>query len=188
MKELLNENHILKKGISNITSQEDTNAVQIPSVKKSFKKAFECNKCLKVLSSKTNLLRHMRSVHHGVKPFQCDQCLKSFTQKSNLKRHINLHTKQSSKIDQAATSITNSTHFRPRQDQKLLTCVYCPKTFRLVTDLKDHLWLHNQEKPFCCAMCPQRFTHMEHMLKHENLHQVNYFDNQHFVKKRKSHI
>ena len=56
------QDHILKKDISIITtSQDDTNTVYIPSVK-----AFEYDKCFKVLSSKTNLLRHIRSVHYGM--------------------------------------------------------------------------------------------------------------------------
>ena len=187
LKELLDQDHVMKKDIPNIaTSQEDTNAICIPSMKKSFMKAFECNKCLKILSSKTNLLRHIRSVHDGVKPFQCDQCSKSFTQKSNLRRHLNLHTKLSSKIDKTAHVVNTSTH--PHEDKKMLTCVYCPEKFRIITDLKDHLWLHNQEKPFACDMCPQRFTHKEHMVKHKKLHQVNHFGNQPSVKKRKSHI
>ena len=187
MKEFLEQDHALERNISYIpTSYNDNKDIQIPVVNKSYKKALECNKCLKVLSSKTNLLRHIRSVHHGLKPFQCDQCIKSFTQKSDLKRHLNLHTKQSSKIDNAALSSTNNTH--PHREQKLFKCVYCPKKFILITDLKDHLWLHNQEKPFACDVCPQRFIHKEHMLKHKNLHLINHFENKPFVKKRKSHI
>ena len=78
MQEFPNKNDVFKNGISDALSHDDS-SVEIPAVNKSYTKAFECKKCHKVLSSKSSLLRHLRQVHHGVRPFQCEQCLKSFT-------------------------------------------------------------------------------------------------------------
>ena len=83
MLEFPEKNDVFKNGISDALSHDDS-SVQIPAVNKSYTKAFECKKCVKVLSSKSSLLRHLRQVHHGVRPFQCEQCLKSFTQKITL--------------------------------------------------------------------------------------------------------
>ncbi|CAL4121149.1 unnamed protein product, partial [Meganyctiphanes norvegica] len=56
-----------------------------------FKKGFQCDICLKILSSKSNLKIH-QNIHQGVRlSFQCDQCSKCFTSKSSLKRHQNIH-------------------------------------------------------------------------------------------------
>ena len=112
LQELLNKNDEFKNGISDALSHDDS-SVEIPAVNKSYTKAFECKKCHKVLSSKSSLLRHLRQVHHGVRPFQCEQCLKSFTQKNNLIRHQRFHSKQSSKNDKVGLNINTSTQKPP---------------------------------------------------------------------------
>ena len=197
MLEFPEKNDVFKNGISDALSHDDS-SVQIPAANKSYTKAFECKKCVKVLSSKSSLLRHLRQVHHGVRPFQCEECLKSFTQKNNLIRHQRFHSKQSSKNDKVGLNINTSTQenyhclksekdiINPQslkrhqkvthQDQKLHKCVVCQKQFTLKTDLLDHLWLHNEEKPFACDRCAIRFIKIENMMNHKKLHMNSFIE------------
>ena len=50
-------------------------------MKESFKFGFETSK-------KSDLIRHMESVHEGIKPFKCNICNYNAAQKWILKRHI----------------------------------------------------------------------------------------------------
>jgi len=80
------------------------------------KMGFDCNRCEKEFSDKSNLSRHIRSQHEGVtfacnlcdykakqstnlnyhkkakhsdcNPFECPNCRKTFSDRSNLQRHI----------------------------------------------------------------------------------------------------
>ena len=85
------------KALDGTILQDDDLVITVPIFSKTYLKAFECDKCATVLSSQTNLSRHMRQVHQGERPFQCDLCFKTFTQKSNLKRHQSRHFKQDNK-------------------------------------------------------------------------------------------
>lgn len=50
-----------------------------------------CSKCVKVFSTRTNLIRHIQS-HDGNKPYVCEVCSKGFTQSGSLKQHMYIHT------------------------------------------------------------------------------------------------
>lgn len=50
-----------------------------------------CTKCVKVFSTRTNLIRHIQS-HDGFKPFVCEICDKGFTQSGSLKQHMYIHS------------------------------------------------------------------------------------------------
>lgn len=52
----------------------------------------ECHICGKVLSSSTNLLRHMM-YHRPERPFECNTCGKGFKDVSNLKKHTMIHNR-----------------------------------------------------------------------------------------------
>lgn len=50
-----------------------------------------CTKCVKVFSTRTNLIRHIQS-HDGFKPYVCEVCDKGFTQSGSLKQHMYIHS------------------------------------------------------------------------------------------------
>lgn len=50
-----------------------------------------CTKCVKVFSTRTNLIRHIQS-HDGYKAYLCTICNKGFTQSGSLKQHMYIHT------------------------------------------------------------------------------------------------
>ena len=56
------------------------------------KKAICCDICAKTFSDRTNLRRHIKTVHENVKSHRCNLCSKSFGQKCHLLNHmINVH-------------------------------------------------------------------------------------------------
>ena len=54
-------------------------------------KAFKCEVCLKLFSTKRTLILHYRT-HTGEKPYACRICDKRFAQKSNLAKHQAIHS------------------------------------------------------------------------------------------------
>jgi RNase P subunit RPR2 len=54
-------------------------------------KEVTCYICQKVLSTKTNLKRHVNSVHNNLRPFSCPHCCQTFHLKQHLKQHLLTH-------------------------------------------------------------------------------------------------
>ena len=59
--------------------------------KRQFLKAFARQICDKKFSEKSNLNRHVYTVHEKKESFVCQLCDKIFTRKDNLKQHIETH-------------------------------------------------------------------------------------------------
>ena len=58
-----------------------------------------CTKCVKVFSTRTNLIRHIQS-HDGYKAYVCQICSKGFTQSGSLKQHMYIHSGEVRKVEQ----------------------------------------------------------------------------------------
>ena len=51
-------------------------------------KKFQCHKCPKKFSQRSNIESHMLTVHEGLKEHECDKCVKTYAYKRDLKNHI----------------------------------------------------------------------------------------------------
>ena len=98
-------------------------------------KAFKCDVCLKLFSTKRELKLHYRT-HTGEKPFACQVCDKKFSQKINLVRHQATHS-----------------------DVRSFKCSICPegRSFRTLIELKRHMVYHYEPK-FICSHCDYKVT------------------------------
>ena len=76
------------------------------------RKPHQCDKCDKVLSSRSNLKKHMIT-HDTSKPFTCDECEAVFNQNRDLKTHIMQVTKDKLIID-CMSFLTPGTLFNKR--------------------------------------------------------------------------
>ena len=101
-----------------------------------------CTKCVKVFSTRTNLIRHIQS-HDGYKAYVCQLCSKGFTQSGSLKQHMYIHTGE-----------------RP------FKCNYCTREFTQAKTLKFHLRRHTEEKPFSCSECSTAFRQRDGLKRH----------------------
>ena len=98
----------------------------------------KCNLCNKLFSKKSNLRKHVKSVHEKIK-FKCEICNKELSRKGDLRRHkLSVHSK----------SIE-------------LKCTVCEKKF----SRKDYLLAH---KNVCCKCrhCHEQFSSPSELLNH----------------------
>lgn len=70
--------------------------------------------------------------HLGEKPFLCDQCSYTTNRASNLKLHMRKHVADRSEISEG--------------DIIEYKCTECEQIFRLKTELKEHLRLHDSRR------------------------------------------
>lgn len=101
-----------------------------------------CTKCVKVFSTRTNLIRHIQS-HDGNKAYVCELCNKGFTQSGSLKQHMYIHTGE-----------------RPYK------CQFCTREFTQAKTLKFHIRRHTEEKPFACSECENSFRQRDGLKRH----------------------
>jgi uncharacterized C2H2 Zn-finger protein len=101
-----------------------------------------CTKCVKVFSTRTNLIRHIQS-HDGYKAYVCQVCNKGFTQSGSLKQHMYIHSGE-----------------RPYK------CQFCDRAFTQGKTLKFHLRRHTEEKPFTCTVCNSSFRQRDGLKRH----------------------
>ena len=101
------------------------------------KKEWQCKFCEYNSLLRSNLLKHIISVHEGKKPYQCSICNAKFTENGSLKRHI------------------SSVH----EGKKPHHCTECNNYFTTKTSLTKHISAtHKGKKPFECQFCPATFA------------------------------
>lgn len=98
--------------------------------------AHACTICNKKFARKCNLNEHVSNVHSRLE-FICDKCGKVFKSRKSFVNHFKLHTKRWS-----------------------VKCQICDAAIA-TTSLRVHMRKHNNEKPFLCLLCGERFkTHL----------------------------
>ena len=55
-------------------------------------------------------------------------------------------------------------------DQKPYQCAICDKRFTHRGGLVDHQWIHNNVKPYQCDVCDKQFTRKGHLVEHQRIH------------------
>jgi KRAB domain-containing zinc finger protein len=118
----------------------------------------ECPKCLKELSTKANLRRHISEVHEKKTCFECDFCSKVCFSRNGLGSHIkSIHEK---KIN--------------------FSCDLCPLHVYYKSNLKKHMATHiftndntgNSNRPFKCnhKNCRKFFKTQDGLKHHQKCH------------------
>ena len=59
-------------------------------------------------------------------------------------------------------------HLIVHSDLKPFKCHICSKSFKRSSDAKDHLIVHSDARPFCCSMCDKSFKRLPSLKLHEN--------------------
>ena len=95
---------------------------------------YNCDKCEKSFTRKSDLTRHIQSVHDKIR-YNCNQCAKSFSERGTLKRHI------------------KSAHENVRYN-----CDKCDKSFAQNGDLNRHIKFVHEILRYNCDLCKQSFS------------------------------
>lgn len=81
----------------------------------------KCHICMKVYVNRSNLKRHLSTVH-SVKDFQCKICQKTFDKQPQLSGHLRIHGKSKNRVS--------------------YTCDHCGKTEKTRVAITQHIEIH----------------------------------------------
>ena len=71
----------------------------------------KCPDCGKVLTTKSNLVRHFR-LHSGERPYSCLDCGRTFVDRGNMKKHARIHSSEGDRCSPAAGDCIDLSEFR----------------------------------------------------------------------------
>ncbi|KAJ8922982.1 hypothetical protein NQ315_001530 [Exocentrus adspersus] len=114
-------------------------------------KRFHCPQCPRKYHRSEYLALHL-AVHSP--KMTCHVCGAKFTDRTKLKKHMNAYIKH--KMEEA------------RNEQ--LTCTYCSKWFKTPKQLRLHVRVHTNERPYKCQICGEGFKQLNALGNHQVTH------------------
>lgn len=145
------------------------------------KSAFVCEECGKIYTNRFNLENH-KSSFHGEQVeeygsiYKCKICDDQFTNRKDLYEHLTNHRKMPSvNLCDTCGKCFNypeqlRSHVRVHSDHRPFPCTYCEKRFRSRLQQLQHLHVHNGEKQFICMQCGKAFAKRGSLVAHSRLH------------------
>ncbi|KAJ8929736.1 hypothetical protein NQ314_017551 [Rhamnusium bicolor] len=104
---------------------------------------FPCPACQEMCTTMSQLDRHARMKHEGLKVHKCKVCNKEFSRANHLKRHVTSHS-----------------------SVKPFRCTVCTKSFNRRDHLNQHQKLHERQNDYECNICQKPFNRADHLAKH----------------------
>ncbi|XP_050677981.1 zinc finger protein 558 [Leptidea sinapis] len=146
-------------------------------------KKFQCHQCGKGFNNSSALRKHGLT-HTQERPYTCDICGQKLRDSSNYRKHLEKHKATSwscsvchhqcetrGGLEEHTRVHTGNTKAIPISKRKY-QCPRCPHSFHARIDLKRHLGVHSDSKPFRCKICNRRFRRKDNIERHiRNTHQ-----------------
>lgn len=125
-------------------------------------KNFECSTCQKRFTTKTNLDRHIRVIHHLQKSHKCTTCQKTFSQLSTLKLHQSVHMAAREFVCDICSS-----KFKTEVHLKLHKKRHLPMEYRPLRKKYSPKRIYKPPQNACvCNECGKRFKSIALMRSH----------------------
>lgn len=151
----------------------------------------KCNVCDKEVNKKS-LERHMRSVHSARisskrerksvpddQKVPCHLCPKKCVNIASLQSHVkNIHEAEQFKCSQCDFQSTKrglERHMNKEHNSQVYQCTRCNKVLKSKSTLKEHMWIHTEDRRFICDVCGMRFKRTSNYHGHLKSHQEKKF-------------
>ncbi|CAB1456867.1 unnamed protein product [Pleuronectes platessa] len=106
----------------------------------------KCSICCHVVTTDSQLQKHLREHESNDKPHRCDHCPQTFNVEFNLILHKSTHSTSD------------------------FTCPVCKKRFSRIASLKSHIMLHEKEENLICVECGDEFVLQSQLSMHLEEH------------------
>lgn len=131
---------------------------------------YTCVFCDKVFNDRLAFVRHRQTEHRdgpqGTK-YKCDFCQKEFKAYVQLMNHRVKHTGEKNfPCKVCGHFYANQTSFRHHKCVPPQKCEVCQEVFKTAAQLKRHMYLHTEERPFNCDICKRSFLYKNNFKKH----------------------
>jgi KRAB domain-containing zinc finger protein len=147
---------------------------------------YKCQHCVKVMSTKKGLRRHVAMHKPKPEPAVCEICKKVCASRARLTLHQKTHNKPKEKVPReylchicSKVYPSNSSltyHMRTHTGVKPHVCKTCNSGFTTTTSLANHIRIHTGDKPFVCHVCSAAFAVSSAFRRHLTRHtgEANY--------------
>ena len=159
--------------------QQETQDSSDNKIEEKSRKEFSCTECGKTCSEKSNLTKHVQSMHEGI-VYPCTQCDHKAKQTAHLKSHIKAkHGEDSvnviknrtvddsdSKADIKLPETTNSGIKIEEKSRKEFSCAECGKTCSVKSNLTKHIKSQHEGIVYPCLYCDHKSKEKGHLKLH----------------------
>lgn len=146
-------------------------------------KIYECKQCTKIFQDRDLFEKHVKR-HRYDPPKKCDQCDLEFQTPFRYEQHLKQHQSKEKICHLCGKICTNNRTFKRHMlfhnPKKWYKCDFedCPKSFKQINHLKNHINTHTGARPHLCSDCGIGFTQSYalslHMKKHrEEFHECD---------------